>query len=313
LPDRDRLPQLSAERPFVTDGGLETTLIFHRGLVLPDFAAFVLLQDATGRQALHDYYLPYLAIAREQGVGIVLDTPTWRANPDWATRLGYSPAELDQANRQAVALLEDIRAGEPSGGAPIVISGAIGPQGDGYSPVETMSAQEAERYHAVQIESFRRTAADLVTAFTITYADEAIGIVRAAGAAGMPVVIGFTVETDGRLPDGTRLRDAIEEVDAATDAAAAYFMVNCAHPTHFADVLEEDGPWLERIGAIRANASTRSHAELDEAEDLDEGDPVQLGADHRALRRRLPRVRVLGGCCGTDHRHVAEVLTAWGA
>ena len=309
--DRDPLPQLSAERPFVTDGGLETTLIFHRGLVLPDFAAFVLLEKEAGREALRDYYLPYLAIARERGVGIVLDTPTWRANPDWATRLGYSTAELDEANRRAVALVEEIRSSEPTGGAPIVISGAIGPQGDGYSPVEILSARDAERYHAQQIGSFSRTAADLVTAFTITYSDEAIGIIRAAQAVGMPVVIGFTVETDGRLPDGTPLREAIEEVDAATGAAAAYFMVNCAHPTHFARVLDEDGPWLERIGAIRANASTRSHAELDEAEDLDEGDPVQLGADHRELRRRLPRVRVLGGCCGTDHRHVAEVLAVW--
>jgi len=308
---RDALPQLASERPFICDGGLETTLIFHRGIDLPQFAAFDLLRRPEGAPAIREYFRPYLDIARANGVGFVLDTVTWRANPDWAALLGYSPGELDAANRAAVALAEEIRETEGAAVPPIVISGAIGPRGDGYDPEVLMGPDEAEEYHSVQIGTFADTAADMVAAVTMTHVGEAAGVVHAARAAGLPVAISFTVETDGRLPDGTSLRSAIEETDALTGAGAAYFMVNCAHPTHFAGALDEPGDWRERIGGLRANASKMSHAELDEAEELDEGDPSEFGDDHRALRSRLPGVRVVGGCCGTDHRHVAEVCAAW--
>jgi S-methylmethionine-dependent homocysteine/selenocysteine methylase len=308
---RDSLPQLQADRPFITDGGLETTLIFHRGLDLPCFAAFDLLKDAGGREELRAYFERYVALARERGVGMVLDTATWRASADWGERLGYSPDELDEANRRAVALAEEIRDAGEDERTRVVVNGVIGPRGDGYDPAELMSASEALDYHGRQVQTFARSAADMVTAVTMTHAEEAIGIVRAARAVGIPVAISFTVETDGRLPSGQALEDAITQVDAETDAAAAYFMINCAHPTHFAPVLDEAGPWGERIAGLRANASALSHAELDEAEELDEGDPVALGAEHRALRPRLPRAAVLGGCCGTDHRHVGAVFDAW--
>ena len=232
-------------------------------------------------------------------------TPTGRA------QLGYSLEELDEVNRRAVALAEEIRAAGEDERTPIVINGVVGPRGDGYDPAELMSARRAEAYHARQIQTFATTAADMVTAVTMTYPEEAIGIVRAATAAGLPVAASFTLETDGRLPDGTALKDAVEQVDQQTGGAAAYFMINCAHPTHFASVLDDDGGWRERIGGLRVNASAKSHAELDEADELDEGDPVALGAEHRALRERLPRVTVLGGCCGTDQRHVAAVCGAW--
>jgi S-methylmethionine-dependent homocysteine/selenocysteine methylase len=308
---RDRLPQLiPGERLFITDGGLETVLIFQQGIDLPEFAAFDLLKDDAGFGAIRAYYEPYLAIAREYITGFVLEAPTWRANPDWASRLGYSSDALETANRKAIALMEEVRTANEPEVNPIVISACIGPQGDAYAPEAFMSADEAERYHGEQIATFSETAADMVSALTITYADEAVGIVRAAVAAATPVAISFTVETDGRLPSGQPLRKAIEQVDAQTRGAAAYFMVNCAHPTHFAHVLEEDGPWLDRLGGVRANASTRSHAELDEAEELDDGDPVDLGARYRELHERLPSLRVVGGCCGTDDRHVAEVCAA---
>jgi S-methylmethionine-dependent homocysteine/selenocysteine methylase len=308
---RVRLPHLHSERPFVADGGLETTLIFHRGIDLPCFAAFDLLKDDAGREELRAYFEPYVAIARDRGVGLVLDTATWRANPDWARELGYSLEELDEVNRRAVALAEEIRAAGEDERTPIVINGVVGPRGDGYDPAELMSARGAEDYHARQIQTFATTAADMVTAVTMTYPEEAIGIVRAANAVGLPVAASFTLETDGRLPDGTALKDAVEQVDDQTGGAAAYFMINCAHPTHFASVLDDDGGWRDRIGGLRVNASAKSHAELDEADELDEGDPVALGAEHRALRERLPRVTVLGGCCGTDQRHVAAVCGAW--
>jgi S-methylmethionine-dependent homocysteine/selenocysteine methylase len=306
---RERLPQLDGG-VFLTDGGIETTLIFHHGLELPLFAAFDLLKDEAGTEQLRRYYAPYATLARERGVGLVLESPTWRANPDWARRLGYSLEELDALNRKAIALMEEVRS-EHQGDHPVVISGCIGPQGDGYAPETTLSADEAEAYHAVQIRTFAGTAADLVTAITMTYADEATGVARAARAAGLPSVISFTLETDGRLPSGQSLGDAIAEVDDATGSSPAYYMINCAHPTHFEGALEAGGAWTARIGGLRANASTKSHAELDEAEELDEGDPADLGARHGALKQLLPRVNVLGGCCGTDHRHVGEICTAW--
>jgi S-methylmethionine-dependent homocysteine/selenocysteine methylase len=307
---RDHLPQLDGERLFLTDGGLETTLLFHHGIDLPCFAAFDLLRREGGERALRAYFEPYLGLAREHEAGFVLDTPTWRASADWGARLGYAPAELAKANRRAVALVERLRE-EALGAGPIVLSGAVGPRGDGYAVGEAMSAAEAAAYHHEQLATFADSALDMVSAYTLTYAEEAVGIVRAAGEVGLPAAISFTVETDGRLPSGQALGAAIEQVDAATDGGAAYFMVNCAHPTHFAHVLAEGGAWVERIGGLRANASTLSHAELDEAQELDDGDPAALGAQYRALRGLLARLNVVGGCCGTDHRHVEQICVRW--
>ena len=307
------LPQLTGDALFVTDGGLETELVFHDGIDLPAFAAFPLLDNPDTRARLRRYYDGYLTIAREHGAGFVIETPTWRANPDWASQLGYSPEQLDAVNRAAVDLAEEVRAAATAGGLTAVVSGCVGPRGDGYDPRGAMTADEAERYHAVQIGTFADTSADQVTAITMTNAEEAIGIVRAATAAGIPAAISFTVETDGRLPTGQPLREAIEQVDAETGGGAAYFMVNCAHPTHFSDALERDGAWLQRLVGLRANASSKSHAELDESTELDEGDPADLAARHAGLRERLPAVTVLGGCCGTDARHVAAICAAWSA
>jgi S-methylmethionine-dependent homocysteine/selenocysteine methylase len=310
---RERLPQLTGNGLFVTDGGLETELVFHDGIDLPAFAAFPLLDNPDTRARLRRYYDGYLDIARRHGAGFVIETPTWRANPAWAGQLGYSPEQLDAVNRAAVDLAEEVRAAATAEGITAVVSGCVGPSGDGYDPSDAMTADEAERYHAVQIGTFADTSADQVTAITMTNADEAIGVVRAAGAAGIPAAISFTVETDGRLPTGQPLRAAIEQVDAETGGSAAYFMVNCAHPTHFAQALEPDGPWRQRLVGLRANASSKSHAELDESTELDEGDPADLAARHAGLRERLPAVTVLGGCCGTDARHVAAICAAWSA
>ena len=306
---RERLPQLDGG-VFLTDGGIETTLIYHHGLDLPLFAAFDLLKDDEGTEQLRLYYAPYAITARERGVGLVLESPTWRASPGWAAKLGYSDAELDALNRKAIALMEELRAEYPDT-APIVISGCVGPEGDGYAPETMLTADEAERYHGVQIGTFADTAADMVTAITMTYAEEATGVTRAAVAAGLPVVISFTLETDGRLPSGQALGGAIAQVDDATDGAPAYYMINCAHPTHFESAVAGGEPWVQRLGGLRTNASTKSHAELDEAEELDEGDPADLAARHVSLQALLPNVNVLGGCCGTDHRHIDAICDAW--
>ena len=306
---RDSLPQLDG-RLFLTDGGIETTLIFREGLDLPLFAAFDLLKSAAGEAALRRYFEGYAALARRLGAGVILESATWRANPDWGARLGYSREALAEANRKAIRLLEDVRNGIDEGKTPAVISGCIGPRGDGYVPGRTMTDAEAESYHAEQIGTFAGTAADMVTAITMNYVEEAIGVARAARNAGMPAAISFTVETDGRLPTGQSLRDAIEETDAATGSSPAYYMINCAHPSHFEGALEPGEPWAGRIRGLRANASIKSHAELNESSELDAGDPAGLGADHARLKRKLPRINVLGGCCGTDERHVEEMALA---
>jgi len=290
---------------------METVLVFHRGIDLPCFASFPLLDSDTGTRELLSYFEPFAAIARTRGIGLLLDTPTWRANADWGAKLGYDADDLEKANRKGVRLLERIRADHQTTESPVLISGCIGPRDDAYRPGALMTTAEAEAYHFAQAATLAEAGADSISGLTLAYADEAIGIARAAAKLGARVVISFTVETDGRLPDGTSLGDAIEEVDAETDGAPEYFQINCAHPSHFADALEEGAPWVSRLGGIRANASRQSHAELDESEVLDEGDPVELAEDYRALRPRLPTVNVVGGCCGTDHRHVAAIADAW--
>jgi len=291
------------ERPTVTDGGLETDLIFRRGIDLPHFAAFPLLDDDAGRRTLADYYADYAAIARRAGAALVLEGGTWRANPDWGARLGYDQAELDHVNRASITFLSELR--DRFGVDETTVGGTIGPRGDGYRPGDGTDPDGAAEYHRPQLEAFAAAGADLATAYTLTDPGEAIGIVRAARAVGLPIGISFTVEIDGRLPDGTTLAAAITSVDAA--APPDYFGVNCAHPTHVRPALTETGQWRERIRAVRANASRKSHAELDEADDLDAGDPAELATTLNDLRPLLPNVTVVGGCCGTDARHVAAL------
>jgi S-methylmethionine-dependent homocysteine/selenocysteine methylase len=302
----------AGERLLLTDGGMETWLIFSAGFELPEFASFPLLDDPRGLAALQEYYTPYVEVARRAGAGLVLDAPTWRASARWGELLGYGPDELHDVNRRAVALLEEVRA-QAGGDVRIVIGGCVGPHADAYSADERLGAEEASAYHLPQIETLAETAADFINALTLTYADEATGIARAARAADMPVAISFTVETDGRLPSGQSLRDAVEQVDAATDGAVEFFMVNCAHPTHFEHVLSGGGRWLERIRGVRANASAKSHAELDESDELDAGDPEELASHYPRLRELLPNFCIAGGCCGTDDRHIAAISKALAA
>ncbi|AXK38950.1 homocysteine S-methyltransferase family protein [Crenobacter cavernae] len=305
---RSRLPQLSGE-PFLTDGGIETTLIFHQGFTLPEFASFVLFADPDGRAALDAYFRGYAALAREHGAGFILESATWRANRDWGDKLGYDAASLADVNRRAIGQLLEIR-DEFGDGPPMVVSGCVGPRGDGYRLGTMMGADEAADYHAAQIDVFAGTDADMVAAMTMNYAAEAVGIARAAQGAAIPAAISFTVETDGSLPSGQGLAAAIAEVDAATDGYPAYYMINCAHPAHFAALLDGDAPSLARLRGLRANASQKSHAELDESDTLDAGDPDDLGRRYQALRLRHPGINILGGCCGTDLRHLEAICRA---
>jgi len=306
---RHSLPQLRGHL-FVTDGGLETTLVFHDQMDLPAFASFPLLDSDSGRQRLADYYREYLSHAAEHGLGFILESATWRASRDWAAQLGYSPAQLVDLNRRGIHEMVGLRSEFADRIPVMVISGNIGPRGDGYFVQQSMSADEAEAYHEEQIRTFAGTEADMISAFTLNYAEEAIGIVRAAKRHGMPSVIAFTVETDGKLPSGQTLPEAIAQVDGATGGGPAYYMINCAHPAHFADLLASNASWVQRIRGVRVNASRRSHAGLNESTSLDEGNPLELGAEIRTLRNRRPNLTILGGCCGTDARHIAAICEA---
>lgn len=307
---RTALPQLT-ESTFMTDGGLETTLIFNQGIDLPHFASFGLLQNEEGIQILNEYYLDYLEISKRICSGFILEAPTWRANPDWAMKLGYSLESLDQINRTAIQELEKIRNNHENKDFRISISGCIGPRGDGYSPENQMNIKMAEEYHSFQIKILADTNADLVSAMTMNYNDEAIGIVNAAKKNNIPVVISYTVETDGKLPSGESLGEAITSLDKITNNYVSYFMINCAHPNHFSNVLQANSKWTKRIKGIRANASDKSHAELDESETLDEGNKEELAKGYQNLKSLLPNLTIIGGCCGTDHTHMEKICEAW--
>jgi homocysteine S-methyltransferase len=298
---------LSAKRPFLTDGGFETSLFFVDGFDAPQFAAIVLMDDPDARTAIERYFDRFLATAETAGTGFVLDTNTWRACGSWAPKLGMDPGDLIRLTRDAVTAAKGIRTRWHERVSPIILNGVVGPSGDGYAPDTALDPETAERLHTPQIAAFAEEGVDMISAITMTHVGEAVGIARAATATSLPVVVSFTVETDGRLPTGETLGEAIAATDAATGHAPLYYMVNCAHPDHFRSAFESQESWIWRIGGLRANASRLSHAELDVAEELDDGDPAEFGRLHANLARLIPNLRVVGGCCGTDHRHVGCV------
>lgn len=305
---RHDLPQLGGAL-FLTDAGLETDLIFNHGIEIREFAAHTLLPMPEGRAALDRYLRGFLELARETGAGFILDSQTWKAHPHWSGALGQGPDELAEVNRDCIRFIAALRDDFAEGGRPIVLNGVVGPRGDAYAPESAVSTDEAESYHARQLGWLAGTEVDMVTALTFTQAGEAAGFARAAAAMGLPAVISFTTETDGRLPTGQPLGEAVEQVDAATDGSPAYYMVNCAHPDHFFQALG-DSAWTRRIRGIRCNASRKSHAELDASETLDDGNPAELADQYRALGRRMPWLNVFGGCCGSDLRHVTAIAQA---
>ncbi len=300
---RDALPQISSG-PFIHYVGMETDLIFSRGVELPGFASYPLLESEDGKALVRGYCRQLMDKAREIGVGVILDSATWVANRDRAAAIGYTPEKLRELNRAAVHLIAQVR--DEDGDLPTVLCAQMGPRGDGYAPEDLMSSDEAEDYHSEQMEIIAQTEADLAAGFTLCYPEEAIGVVRAGKRHGMPVAVSFTVETNGTLPVGMPLGEAIEAVDEATDNGAAYFLINCAHPDHFANVLSNQ-PWMKRLKGAVVNASRCSHAELDEAEELDDGDPDELGTLMGGLHERFPHFTIFGGCCGTDMRHIHNI------
>jgi S-methylmethionine-dependent homocysteine/selenocysteine methylase len=292
---------------FITDGGIETHIIFNMGVELPHFSAFPLNDSASGREVIRRYYRDYLPVARAAGRGFLFATDSWRASPDWADRLGYDRALLKQNNVTSVALCAELAEEFEAAGVESAIAGVLGPRRDAWQYDAGMTVAEAFDYHSPQVEAFAGTAATSVHAYTLNNTPEAIGIARSAQEAGLPVVLSFTVETDGALPGGKPLGVAIAEVDQATGGYSAYFMINCAHPSHFVRELKSGASWLGRIGGLRANASAKSHAELDASPEIDIGDIAGLADDHAEILPVLSNLQLIGGCCGTDHRHIAAI------
>ena len=291
----------------ITDGGIETALTERLGQDLPEFAAFVLLDTPEGRRALTEYYRPFVEIARDTSLPLVLDTPTWRANPLWGKLLGYDAEQLDQINKDAVAFVRSIIE-EIAPDREAVVNGCVGPKFDDYVAEDRMTADEAEQYHTPQIRALAEAGADRVTAVTVLDAAEGIGVVRGAKATGIPVYVSFTVGEDGRLADGTGLSEGIAAVDAATDGAAEAFFVNCAHPDEVAAALEDlpNAPELSRIHGFRLNAA---HHDDDGPGDA----PETFARSLFQLRERVPSSRVFGGCCGTDTPHITALAAEMSA
>ena len=305
------LPQLSGDTIYLGDGGLETVLIFENGIDLPLFASCALLRTEEGTQTLRRYFDEVAEIAERAGKGFIVDTATWRANPDWTDQLGFSREEFEEVNRKAVELAFEVR-DRWERDIPMPVTGVVGPRGDGYRPDRLQSVEEARTYASGQVKVFAEEGVDFVSAITMNYPAEGAGVALAARDAGLPAVISFTVETDGRLATGESLEEAIRFVEEASGSYPAYYMVNCAHPTHLPAELAGGGTWTARVRGYRANASSLSHAELDEAEELDPGNPVELAQQLRELKAAAPQLCVVGGCCGTDKSHIAAIAAAVG-
>ena len=299
------LPQMDGG-VYLTDCGIETYIMYKKGFALPNFSLFHLLNDEDAAREIQAYLQRLLAVAERNDVGMILCGPLYRASRDWGELLGYTPERLADVNHRCIEMFEALARDSELARRRIVFSGVVGPRGDAYKLNRTITAQEAEDYHSEQIVTLERAGADMITGLTLNNTDEAIGITRAAEAAGLPAVISFTLNGEGRLQSGCSLKDAIESVDAATGAAPAYYMINCTHPADFAPAFEP-GDWTVRLRGVRPNASSLAKGVLCQLGHLEEGDPEELGRQMGEMARRYPHFNVWGGCCGTDDVHLEEI------
>jgi len=306
-----------AERTFLTFPGCETYLLYIQGFPLRDFCAFEVVYDDRAWQRLEDELLrPVADAAAARGFGLLADSFVWRASADYVTRLGAPgvAAVNQRAIERVRAFITRWRAGSDAARAcPVLVTGDIGPRGDGYAATGAVSIGAAYDYHAAQVDVLARAGVDVLVPLTMTSLPETLGILRAAEIAKLPVLVSPTIEPDGKLPDGTPLGEFVATVDDATHGYPLAFMVNCVHPSHLAPVLraaaERDEPWLTRFRGVRANASAKTHAELDASKALDRGDPAALGGGVADLQR-AHGLTIVGGCCGTDAEHLACIASA---
>lgn len=299
------LPQLNG-RLMTSAAGFETWLQYVDGFKLRHFCAFELLNDPRGVSCLRDYHRTVVEAAVANGFGVINEGLHYRASRDWGELIGFSREALEEINIRGIEFYREFVREYDSPETPMLVGGAIGPRGDAYNIGRTPDAAESEDYHAEQIATFRKAGADLVTAMTFSSVEEAIGVARAAKAAELPVVVSFFVARGGRLRGGETLEEAISRVDEASDGAPAYYMVNCTYPTEFEPGLTA-GDWTQRLGGFLPNAVAMETLDLCKLGHLEDGDPVELGGQMGSLARRYPHVRVWGGCCGTDGRHIGQI------
>ena len=291
---------------YLTEGGQETELMYGYGFDLPQFALFPLLDDPAAVTRLTSMYQAVLEVAVRHEMGVVLGGLDYRASPDWAGLLGLDAAALAKYQRRSVDFLRQVSAPYRDRLPHILIVGTVGPQGDAYERNERVTADSAETYHAVQVATLAAAGVDVVLAMTFTSADEAIGVVRAARAQRLPVIVSFMPGG----PDEPGLGSMIRRVDDATDGYPVCYGLNCSHPLEFGPQLEHGGEWTRRIGVLRPNASSKDKVELCQIGHLERGDPVDLARRMGELAQRMPHVSAWGGCCGTWDEHLELIAAA---
>jgi S-methylmethionine-dependent homocysteine/selenocysteine methylase len=299
-----------AQKPgtlYLTEGGQETELMYRFGHELPQFALFPMLDKPEAAAALSGMYRRYLDTVARHGFSALMGGLDYRASPDWGGLLGYSASGLAEMQLRSIDFLRT--AAKPYAGqiAHVLITGLIGPRGDAYQLNRTITAAEAEDYHAAQIATLRQAGVDLVSAMTFNSVAEAVGVARAAKRAGLPLCVHFTLDSTSRLASGPSVREAIEAVDAeAGDARPDFYGINCSHPLEFEPAIEP-GAWFRRVRSLRPNAAAMDKISLCKLGHLEDGDPAELGRQMGALAKRHPHLDVWGGCCGTWETHLDEI------
>jgi len=303
----DIFPDPSAGRPYLTEGGTETEILYKYGYEVPHFAVFELLNDPAGKRQLEAMFARYLDAAADNNWAALMGGLDYRASPDWGRLLGYSPAGLTEMQIRCIECLRDVARPYRGQLPDIRISGIVGPRGDAYALNRTITAQEAEDYHAPQLETLKQLDVDMAWAATFNNVAEAVGVSRAASKIGVPVCLSFTLSGNHRLQSGPTLREAVETVDAeAGEHRPTCFGINCSHPLEFIPALEP-GDWVLRVRSIRPNATAMDKLSLCKLGHLEDGDPVDLGRRLADLAARYPHIDMWGGCCGTWDRHLGEI------
>jgi S-methylmethionine-dependent homocysteine/selenocysteine methylase len=295
------------DRLILTDGGIETRIMFETGITLPPYVQVTgLVKDPAGGPVLCRIYESYIAAARSFGLPVVIGTPTFRASMNFVLQAGLDgTGAVRRLNADAAAMHREIRA--QSDHRPIYIAGVIGPSGDAYRPEESLSAEEAREYHSLQAGTLAQSGVDFLYAPTFPAVEEALGAAMAMGATGLPHVVSFVLERNGRVLDGTPLHAAIERIDAAASPAPLFYSISCVHPSIAATALRDEAVFsnlvARRLNEFKANSSPLSPEELVQLDHPEGDDPDLFAAEMWKIHEDFG-LRVLGGCCGTDDRHI---------
>ncbi len=304
------LPAAGSGEYFLTEGGTETEIMYRHGFELPEFAMFPLLDTPKAVRALRSIFRAHLDVAAEFGLSFLLTGLDYRASPDWGAKLGYSPQALSDANMQSIEFLREISEGYEGQIPRLLIGGCLGPRGDAYGLNQNITAESAEDYHAVQLETLKKSGVDFAVAATFNNVPEAVGVSRAAARIGVPLFVSLTLDSTHRLKSGPSLGDAITEIDAlAGEAAPEFYLLNCSHPLEYEPALD-DGKWIKRLRGVRPNASKMEKIALCKLGHIEDGNPVELGEQIGDLSYRYTHMDIFGGCCGTGDSHLREIAKA---